>query len=366
MNQGSSVFTSSKLKSLRESFEPMLRSMRGGANAIAPGGSNVTIGSQLIETFVIVLVFSITMQLLESNFQQLKKYQQMAVVVYPLTYNTSQVFLQDPSSCFPILEPSNDERNGTEYSYSCFINLSSDNFTGQQNAFRHVFHKGSPSIYPLMAPGVFFKADTNTLRVYQNSTMRWNNHVDVPNIPLNKWFHLVVMMKGNALEVYINGNLSNRKQLRDVAKLNFSNFYLLSGSTVGDIHAAMCSIGVAKGENNNHLAIKANAIDITVNKDQGVSTGVRALTVIGAMRGYVSRVKYYAFALTYTQIDKLLREGPSKKVYKPKKDVVEDSTTIETGFNTILPNSMQMSSNLPYYQTDDWWTSDSHQGLGPQ
>jgi hypothetical protein len=363
MNQGSSVFTSSKLKSLRESFEPMLRSMRGGANAIAPGGSNVTIGSQLIETFVIVLVFSITMQLLESNFQQLKKYQQMAVEVYPLTYNTSQVFIQDPSSCFPILEQSNDERNGTEYSYSCFINLSSDNFTGQQNAFRHVFHKGSPSIFPLMAPGVFFKADTNTLRIYQNSTLRWDNHVDIPNIPLNKWFHLVVMMKGNALEVYINGNMSNRKQLRDVAKLNFSNFYLLSGSTVGDIQAAMCSIGTNDGGG---LNISADAIDITVNKDQGVSTGVRALTVIGAMRGYVSRVKYYAFALTYTQIDKLLREGPNKKVHKTKKNPVEDATTIETGYHNFLPNSMQMSSNLPYYQTDDWWTSDSHQGLGPQ
>lgn len=372
MNQGSSVFTSSKLKSLRDSFEPMLRSMRGGANAIAPGGSNTPIGMQLIETFVIVLVFSITMQLLESNFNQLKKYQQMAVEVYPLTYNTAQVFLQDPSSCFPILEPSKDERNGAEYSYSCFINLSSDNFTGEKKAFRHVFHKGSPSIYPLMAPGVFFKTDSNTLRVYQNSTLHWSNYVDIPNIPLNKWFHLVVMMKGNALDVYINGNLSNRKKFVDIPKLNYSNFYLLSGSTVGDQKAAMCSISnVTKtdeetGKTTSNLDIQANAITTTSFSDQGVSTGVKALTVIGAMRGYVSRVKYFAFALSYTQIDKLLREGPNKKVYKDKKEPTDDDTTMQTGYMNFLPNSMQISQNLPYYQTDDWWTSDRHNGLGPQ
>jgi hypothetical protein len=368
MNQGSSVFTSSKLKSLRDSFEPMLRSMRGGANAIAPGGQNVTIGMQLIETFVIVLVFSITMQLLESNFQQLKKYQQMAVEVYPLTYNTAQVFIQDPSSCFPILEPSRDERNGAEYSYSCFINLSSDNFTGQKNAFRHVYHKGSAGIYPLMAPGVFFKTDTNTLRVYQNTTLHWSNYVDIPNIPLNKWFHLVVMLKGNALDVYINGNLSNRKKFVDVPKLNYSNFYLLNGSTVGDVKGAMCNISKETDADSGvaNLDIKAVAIDITYQQDQGVKTGVKALTVIGAMRGYVSRVKYFAFALSYTQIDKLLREGPNKKIYKPKKEPTDDATTMEMGYASLMPNSMQFSQNLPFYQTDDWWTSDSHQGLGPQ
>ena len=368
MNQGSSVFTSGKLKALRDSFEPMLRSMRGGANAIAPGGANITIGMQLIETFVIVLVFSITMQLLESNFKQLKRYQQMAVEVYPLTYNSSQVFLQDPSSCFPILEQSQDERNGAEYSYSCFINVASDNFSGESNAFRHVYHKGSPSIYPLMAPGVFFKTDTNTLRVYQNSTLNWDNHVDIPNIPLNKWFHLVVMLKGNALDVYLNGNLANREKFRDVPKLNFSNFYLLNGSKVGDVYGAKCNVSTVTDPETGRSRenIKAESTTTTSFSDQGVSTGVKALTVVGAMRGYVSRVKYFAFALTYSQIDKLLREGPNKKIFKTKKDPTNDETTMEIGSTHFIPNSMSMSNNLPYYQTDDWWTSDSHQGLGPQ
>jgi len=367
MSSGSnsgSMFTSNKLRFLRESFAPMLSSMRGGANSIAPGeGSNVTIGSQLIETFVIVLVFSLTMQLLESNFNQLKKYQQMAVEVYPLTYNSSQRFVQNPSSCFPILEPSKDERNGAEYSYSCFINVSSDNFTGEQNVFRHVFHKGSPSIYPLMSPGVFFKADTNVLRVYQNSTLNWNRYVDVPNIPLNKWFHLVVMLKGNALDVYINGNLANRFKFTDVPKLNFSDFFLLSGSTVGVSESGSCSVG--KNESGGP-SFAINTTTTNTSADQGVKTGTNALKVVGAMRGYVSRVKYYAFALNYTQIDKLLREGPNKKVYVKKKEPVDDNAMLDMTWSASMPNALQFSQNLPFYQTDDWWTSDSHQGLGPQ
>lgn len=361
---GNSLFTNSKFKFLRDSFAPILTSMRGGANAVLPGeGTNVPIGTQLIETFVIVLVFSISMQLLESSFQQMKKYQQMSVDVYPLTYNTSQRFVQDPSSCYPILEPSKDERNGAEYSYSAFINLSADNFTGEKNTLRHVFHKGSPSIYPLMAPGVFFKADTNVLRVYQNSTLHWNRYVDVPNIPLNKWFHLVVMLKGNALDVYINGNLANRYKFTDVPKLNFSDFYLLNGSTVGISDVGSCSIGK---DEQGATTVVGSITPTTSYVDQGISTGTTKLQVVGAMRGYVSRVKYYAYALNYTQIDKLLREGPNKKLYVKKKDAMSSESVLDMTWNSSVPNAMAFGQNLPFYQTDAWWTSTEHQGLGPQ
>ena len=101
-----SIIASVNLRNLRKSFE---RAMKGGSNIQGP----TPIWIQLIEAIVIVFVLSVTMQLLESNFQILKEYQHMAVDVYPLTYNTAQIFTQDPSSCFPILEPSKDERNGS-------------------------------------------------------------------------------------------------------------------------------------------------------------------------------------------------------------------------------------------------------------
>lgn len=354
MNSGS-VFTAPKLKSMRDSFEPVLRYMRGGANIVNPNTpGNVPLGAQLVETFVIVIVVSITMQLLESSFNELKKYNSLAVDVYPLTYNSPQTFVQDPSTCFPLLEPSNNERNGTEYSYSAFINISPENFTGEENGFRHIFHKGSPNIYPLMAPGVFFSAKTNTLRVYQNSSLHWSRYVDVDNIPLNKWFHLVVMLKGNALDVYINGNLANRYKYSDIPKLNYGNFYLLNGSVVGN--SSTCTT-TTDGDSSVTTVSSASSDLATKTIGEGAST----FKVIGAIRGYVSRVKYFRFALTYAQIDKLLRDGPSKKIFNSKKDVVLDDPTFQ-----LLPSSTKSRPVLPYYQTDDWWTSDSHRGLGPQ
>ena len=306
-----SIIASVNLRNLRKSFE---RAMKGGSNIQGP----TPIWLQVVEAIVIVFVVSVTMQLLESNFQILKKYQHMAVDVYPLTYNTTQVFTQDPSTCFPILEPSNDERNGSEYSYSSFIYISPEVPNICKNPdkpiFQHIFHKGSASIYPLMAPGVFVKPDGNTLRIYHNSTKKWDNYIDVPNIPVNKWVHLVVTLKGNFLDIYINGNLANRMKFNDVPKLNYSDLYLL------------------KGFRTEETSGQANSI-------------VNSL----ALNGYVSRLKYFAYALSFTQIDELLRMGPNKISFKKKGSELD-----------------QASFEIGLFQTDDWITSNDHSGLGPQ
>lgn len=286
----------------------------GGSNEIQT--TNTPIWSQVIESILIVLIFSMVMQFLEFNFKELKKYQHMAVDIYPLTYNKAQVFLQDPSSCFPILEHSKNERNGAEYSYSCFINIGSDYVNTCKvdggPTFQHIFHKGSPTIYPLMAPGVFIKSNDNVLRVYHNSTTKWNNFIDIANIPVNKWVHLVIILRGNFLEVYINANLAARMKFDGVPKPNFSNLYLLNDTV---------------SQNNS--------------TDKDVS---QVFASVSAMKGYVSRLKYFAFALHFQQIEKLLREGPNKIVFENK------------------GQKMDEYANL----TDDWYTSNDHHGLGPQ
>jgi len=463
-----------KFRALRESFEPMLRSMRGGAAALAP--VSVPVGQQLIETFVITLVFSVTMQLIESGFSQLKRYQKMAVDLFPLTYDSPQTWPQDPESGYEILEPSKDERNGTEFSYSCFISVQPENFTGPAGSFKHVFHKGSKSVYPLMAPGVFFKSDSNTLRVYMNSSMSWNNYVDIANIPLKKWFHLVVMLKGKALDVYINGNLANRYKFPDLPKLNYGGFYVLlpkivnsqttkdtcekirmdearrateakaaaeeakkamaasitesaeGGAIIGALVGGMSGYakgqelgGAKRGETFGALGgllgaqagalmggaagIEANLMNkfnsqmdlmkknsanstilgssTTVVTEKDVNLGANPIHINGRMNGYISRVKYFAFALSYAQIDKLVKEGPNKTMFRPSNTPpISDSTNIAVGIDVTnfsgpiyVPNSAAFDNNLPGYQTDAWWTSggqphgavETHQtGWGPQ
>ena len=357
---------------LRESFEPMLKSMRGGANAIAPGGmvgapaANITIGRQLLETFVITLVFSVTMQILESSFSQLKRYQSMAVDMFPLTYDSPQTFIQNPESGYPLLEPSRDEREGTEFTYSCFLSVQPETFTGEKGAFKHVFHKGSVNVFPLMSPGVFFKADTNTLRVYMNTTMNWNNYVDIPNIPLKKWFHLAVMVKGRSLDVYINGNLANRLTFSDIPKLNYGSFYLFLPKNVNTqtLQADLCTT--------NSMAANIDVKGTVSTETEKDLTGL-PITITGRMNGFASRIKYHAFALSYSQLDKLVKEGPNQTMFRPSGPSISLMPHLAVGwdlnFNTgpaYIPNSNQFDKNLPGYQSDAWWTSDSHSGTGPE
>ena len=320
-----SVFTKSNLKKLHKSFEPLLRSMRGGSleDVASPSTS---VGWQIVETLIIVVVFSVAMQSIESGWEQLKRYQNMAVDMYPASVSDSQIFKQDPKSGFPLLEPSKDERNGAEYSYACYINIDPDTFDSSSDGkMKHIFHKGSANAYPLVAPGVFLRTDTNTLRIYHNSTKSWGNYIDIPNIPIQKWVHLVVSLKGNFLDVYINGNLANRMVFSDVPKLNFSDFYLLA-----DIKTAKTTKDCDK---------------TTTTTTEGPGN---TILTNGAMKGFVSNMKYFAYALSYTQIDQLVKQGPIMKKYISQK---------------------QKSKELLYKyaeMTDDWATSERHRGLGPQ
>jgi hypothetical protein len=401
--------------------------MKGGAAAVgATTPSSAPIGQQLIETFVCTLVFSIVMQLIETNFVALKRYQSMAITLFPATYDSPQTYPQDPQSGFELILPSKDERNGTEYSYSCYISVMPETFTGEKNTFKHVYHKGSKGVFPLMAPGVFFHSDKNTLRVYQNTSMNWGNYVDIENFPIKKWVHLVVMVKGKALDVYINGNLANRMKFVDIPKLNYGGFYVMLPKIINqktkeascseleaDIKANAAERSAAAGAIGANLysaaasgglgalgaaAGAAGALAGSLSKgDLRAKTTIERtenerdlsalpITINGRMNGYVSRIKYFAFALSYSQIDKLIREGPNpRRAGGPSNDPLSTSPNISLGYGitnfsgpAYVPNPNAMDNNLPGYQTDSWWTSTdfmgsnqgpapgNHYGFGPQ
>jgi hypothetical protein len=47
--------------------------------------------------------------------------------------------------------------------------------------------------------------------------------VEVPNIPLRKWFHVALRLENKYLDVYINGTVTTRMVLLDVPKQNYFN-----------------------------------------------------------------------------------------------------------------------------------------------
>ena len=206
---------------------------------------------------------------------------------------------------FPEAKPlllSENEPSGIEFAYSFFLFVNPSTFTGDA-VLHHVWHKGYGCVWPLMGPGVFFRSDTNALRVVMNTYENPYTYVDIENIPVKKWFHVVLNCKKGGLEVHINGNLTNKIRFeRSLPYLNFADIVLFSNA------------------------------NYTLRSTTAPALGNENLEVRGAFRGWFSEFVYTRYALSFTEIQALLNAGPSKRIKTQQMD-------------------------LPPYFADNWWTT---------
>jgi len=287
--------------------------------ALGPG-----LASQLFIVIVTMLTLQFLMSILERINEFLKKLDRQAVVLFDNTTATYVEIPQGRDTGFPILYNSRDEQFGASFSYSMFVFIHPDTFEQMGNSdscvkntpgkdmgsapvkLKHIFHKGSDSGFPNLGPAVFVESNTNTLRIYMNTIDSWNNYVTVPNIPVAKWFHLVILLKGNNLDVYVNGNIAVRMKMSTVPKLNTGPLYVMK---------------------NLYFPDKAGS-DERLFADYNIS---------GPMKGMVSRLKYFSYALNYAHIDSLYRERAN--------------TT------SIVQPSTDVNGDQPPYLWDDWWVN---------
>jgi len=279
-------------------------------NALSSGPLGYVMGkgtvAQLLLSLVLAIVVYILFMSLELLYKSLIAVAGTKVNVLALTVNAEdkpREFEQNPAARNPKLLPMSDnERTGVEFSYSFFLWVNPGTF-GNDDGLKHIFHKGNPTPFPLMAPGVFMKNNTNTLRVYMNSSKTWNNYIDIDNIPVKKWVHVALVAHNNTVEVYINGNLAQKLNVDGgVLYQNFGNLYMFSQRPTSLNPVAIPSL---KGE---------------------------SFRVFGTFSGSTSRFSYYSYALSYTEIQALINEGVNKQV--------------ETN-----------GQDSPPYLQDNWWTS---------
>ena len=218
---------------------------------------------------------------------------------------TSNTNLDGKDGSFRDLRYSDNEKTGIEYSYSCFLNISPDTFSDGTTELRHVFHKGSERFYPLLSPGVFVLGNANTLRIFQNTSTNWYNYIDVPNLPVGKWFHLVVLVKNNATEIYINGNLGAKlSSAGGVIYQNYQNLYVFKKNSMDAALTQANMLSIPEGES------------FKVNK---------------SITGSISQFYYFSYALSYTEIQDMLNMGPNP---------------------VVVDNNV----DKPPYFLDNWWT----------
>lgn len=262
---------------------------------------------QILYGLALVVALYLVLLFIEVIYRYINRLSMNRTVLLPNTYNIedrSITIAQNPNiKGSKTVNLSSNERSGVEFSYSFYIYVHPSTFR-QELGLLHIFHKGYSQQFPLLAPGVYMRSDTNTLRVYMNTYKTWNNYVEVENIPVGKWVHVVVVCKELSLEIYINGNLAK--------KLPFDGFAPYQN------YEDICCFSQRR---------------ITMKNSIVPSTDQTGFDVFGCMKGMISRLNYFSYALCYAEIQQLMNEGPSSKM--------------DSSLNT---------TNIPPYLNDTWWS----------
>jgi hypothetical protein len=272
-------------------------------------GSTST-GSQVLYSFIILIVVSTLIYFIKFIYLTITSKSLRLVTLLDETYSSSgnmKIIQQDPRNPDSIpIGISVNERTGIEFAYSFFLYVDPKTFTGEDD-LKHIFHKGYDTPWPLMGPGVFMRGLTNTMRIVMNTQTNPYSYIDITNIPIQKWVHVVLNCYKNGLDIYINGGLASRMPLTNtIPYQNFQNIFIF--------HTSVRKLNKA------NIAVLQSTL---AEADTGIKFN-------GPMSGQISSLKYARYALSINEINALMGQGPSKKVVMP-------------------------TNQMPPYNGDTWW-----------
>lgn len=192
-------------------------------------------------------------------------------------------FQQDPSANGSVtIYRSVNATDGIEFSWSVWIFIT--NLQTNEGIYKHIFSKGNSEllkngmIYPNNAPGLYIAPYTNKLVVVMNTYNVINEEIEIPDVPLNKWFNVIIRCQNKELDVYINGTIARSLNLLGVPKQNY-----------GDVYVAMN----------------------------------------GGFNGYISNLWYYNYALSTSAIQNIMYKGPNTKM------INSSSSTADNTYNYL-------------------------------
>ena len=158
---------------------------------------------------------------------------------------------QDSRTSNPIVKFSENQNSGIEFTYSVWLFLNGE----ADDKFHHIFNKG---IYTkdtdgtnkgTNSPGLFINTiatGTSELTVYMDTlegngivpnTMGSNREMlTINNIPHKKWSNVIIRIQNRILDVYVNGVLTNRKDLEYIPRQNYGSIFVCqSGGFAGKL-----------------------------------------------------------------------------------------------------------------------------------
>jgi hypothetical protein len=157
---------------------------------------------------------------------------------------------QDPKipGAKPILRSVNANK-GVEFTWSVWLFINGDSISNSNTDYIHIFSKGNSNItcnggdqdckkgtyYPNNSPGLYLSPTTNELMLIMNTYNEINNTITIPDIPLNKWFNVIIECENTKLDVYINGFITASHILNGIPKQNYGDVYIGGNNLIGQI-----------------------------------------------------------------------------------------------------------------------------------
>ena len=241
--------------------------------------SNTLIAKTAFLLLVIILFFVLLRICISLLSWLLAPSQNMTLVNGMADATLPIIISQDPSSqaSMPIIRSIN-QTDGIEFTWSIWIFIKP--VTTSSTGMSHIFSKGiynsgsigacyNKSTSSNNAPGLYLNG-ANTLEVLMDTTttpacnIATNAPITIDNMPINKWFNVVIRLTNNVMDVYINGRLTQRKTFTDgVPNQNYDDVYVCQN---------------------------------------------------GGFNGYISDLKYYNSAVGTSEINSIVSTGPNTSI----------------------------------------------------
>jgi hypothetical protein len=149
---------------------------------------------------------------------------------------------QDPkmNNSITILRSMN-ANDGIEFTWSVWLLIGREAINNN-STYKHIFSKGNNNLYceategtectypgiyyPNNSPGLYLSPETNELLIIMNTYNEIDNSIIIPDIPLNKWFNVIINCQNTKLDVYINGFVTASHMLNGIPKQNYGDVYI--------------------------------------------------------------------------------------------------------------------------------------------
>lgn len=295
-----------ELKKLKDRFFP------GTGDAGSFQQSNGII-SKFSFVLLVLIIFIILFQIIANILYYVYAPVKSPYLIHGMIDGKESVEIAQEPSKSNYIRRSKNEKHGIEFTWSSWIYI--DSMSYKEGELKHIYHKGEKQItfeesqesddntneetknnldenydvmpglnYPHNSPGVYLAPNSNTLYIYFNTYNALLEKIEIPNIPMQKWFSLIIRGKDKILDIYINGVISKRHLLSGVPKQNYGKIY----------------------------------------------AGLN-----GGFGGYLSNLRYFNYAVKTKDIDDILKQGISRKLLSDKPSRNDDTNYLSSSWYSV-------------------------------